>query len=94
MESSSLFLGPARVPFSGQACWWPDKRSSDRIDRWRHCVPSSPAFAAVAERAGPTGVSLHTLRHSTASALIASEAAPQRALSDAPQASIRSRPGR
>jgi len=30
------------------------------------------AFAKIAERAGLTGVSLHTLRHSTASARIAS----------------------
>jgi hypothetical protein len=46
------------------------RRSATARPRRRNALR---AFAAIAERAGLAGVTLHTLRHSTASALIAAD---------------------
>jgi integrase len=71
---------------SGQAAerlaalvWAPWEGHEDLVFPTKIGTPSDPrntlrAFAAIAQRAGLPGVGLHTLRHSAASALIASGA--------------------
>ncbi|HEY6686648.1 MAG TPA: site-specific integrase [Propionibacteriaceae bacterium] len=59
--------------------WQPWPEHDDLVFPTQIRTPTDPrnalrTFASIAERAGLTGVSLHTLRHSTASALIASGA--------------------
>jgi site-specific recombinase XerD len=58
------------------AVWQPWPGHDDLVFPTQIGTPTDPrnalrAFAAIAERAEHTGVTLHTLRHSTASALIA-----------------------